>query len=547
MARWSSWGVRLVEAILCGILCSVGATIATASMRYQSVARTLYLALLGLASFVAWLLFNLPLWLDSAHYLLVLPNGFQTCAAISNSTTLQQVGSGAAAAVLGTTTRLVAWLVAHQFGTTTLSVEEALCYGTFSVHRVMLATGLFFLLVAVLAVGLRSTQSPRAEFLHGCWPVKFVVLGALVLFAFVVLDDSVISAYRWIAVIGSVLFVIAQALLLVEFSHSCSLTMVAAVKREQTMRCAWVLLSFLAMLALIALAALFYVLALRRTTSLSCESNSPTAVVVITLFLSLIALLIAIRAYRTPRGGVLPAAVVTAYVAYIIWTGVSPEALRALDCHAMPKQGKYWQQQQQQQQDHGMVEQQQKHDQPMSATTVASLGGYEDQLHAMTARAQRIITLITAFVALAYITARTSVRKQRVATIVDEHGSAVEVVAANDGDLEAAEASHFDASDNHEEAHYVSQVRGDTLVYNATIFHLVFLLASMYISMVITGWNDPRAVHDDAVHSGIHDTTIFTTHTTLAFWIKVATAWLSLALYLWTLAAPNLCSRCRRR
>eukprot|EP00760_Papus_ankaliazontas_P007196 PhM_4_TR132/c0_g1_i1/m.57793 len=62
--------------------------------------------------------------------------------------------------------------------------------------------------------------------------------------------------------------------------------------------------------------------------------------------------------------------------------------------------------------------------------------------------------------------------------------------------------------------------------------HGVMMLASMYLAMVLTSWGDDRA-------NGRID------NSTASMWVKLATEWATIGVYLWSLIAPYYCCKDR--
>eukprot|EP00467_Chlorarachnion_reptans_P016319 CAMPEP_0114509224 /NCGR_PEP_ID=MMETSP0109-20121206/13082_1 /TAXON_ID=29199 /ORGANISM="Chlorarachnion reptans, Strain CCCM449" /LENGTH=402 /DNA_ID=CAMNT_0001688335 /DNA_START=204 /DNA_END=1412 /DNA_ORIENTATION=+ len=64
--------------------------------------------------------------------------------------------------------------------------------------------------------------------------------------------------------------------------------------------------------------------------------------------------------------------------------------------------------------------------------------------------------------------------------------------------------------------------------YDATVFHFLMTVASMYACMLLTSWSTDNYGASDRYHSAE------------SFWVKVASQWLVMILYVWTLVAPVL-------
>jgi len=66
--------------------------------------------------------------------------------------------------------------------------------------------------------------------------------------------------------------------------------------------------------------------------------------------------------------------------------------------------------------------------------------------------------------------------------------------------------------------------------YNYSFFHLSFALGGMYVCMLLTNWMTISGVRDESqygVDSGYG-----------SVWVKMATSWVAIGLYLWALVAP---------
>ena len=86
--------------------------------------------------------------------------------------------------------------------------------------------------------------------------------------------------------------------------------------------------------------------------------------------------------------------------------------------------------------------------------------------------------------------------------------------------------SSMDASTNQSAFSFdVSERERSIPAFSYPLFHTVFSLGSMYMGMVLTGWSSD--LNDD---SGLKN----------RFVVKITSAFVLLAVYLWTLAAPSI-------
>jgi hypothetical protein len=72
-----------------------------------------------------------------------------------------------------------------------------------------------------------------------------------------------------------------------------------------------------------------------------------------------------------------------------------------------------------------------------------------------------------------------------------------------------------------------SKPRPVTYVYS--FFHLIFALASMYSAMLLTGWGNANVEEKDIIDVGWP-----------SVWVRMCTQWITAALYIWSLVAPQI-------
>jgi len=83
--------------------------------------------------------------------------------------------------------------------------------------------------------------------------------------------------------------------------------------------------------------------------------------------------------------------------------------------------------------------------------------------------------------------------------------------------------------DSEDEVEVVTE--DDKVEYNYSFFHLTFMMASMYLGMVLTNWESgtDNTMDERVVDQGM-----------IAVWVKIASGWVTLLMYGWSIVAPIL-------
>ncbi|TIA85659.1 hypothetical protein E3P99_03928, partial [Wallemia hederae] len=97
-----------------------------------------------------------------------------------------------------------------------------------------------------------------------------------------------------------------------------------------------------------------------------------------------------------------------------------------------------------------------------------------------------------------------------------------------------AEANEEDEEDSSNAENQVNDDEKSGTKYNYSWFHVVFILASMYVAMLLTDWNKIQSGSDN--ENG--DQLIRIGRSPAAMWVRMISAWLCYFIYTWTLLAP---------
>lgn len=305
-------------------------------------------------------------------------------------------------------------------------------WGRLGVYRVMFATSIFFVFMALVMVGVRSSRDPRAGCQNGMWFIKLLLLAGAMVGAFFI-NNSFFTAWGWIGLVGAFFFMVVQLILLVDFAHSWSESWLN--KAEEGSRC----YSF----GLILASAIMYLVSFIGTvlmfvyyTNVSGESCTRNKFfIAFNLCLGVICTAAAIHPRvreALPTSGILQSGVVITYTTYLTWSSVSD-----------------------------------------SPDPCSNVGG--------SSTATVVLGAVLTFVAVGYSALRTSSASQMGRLGMAGEGDAKAVLldsAADDGDDEDEERGGQRVVDNERQG----------VAYSWTFFHLVFAFAALYIMMVLTDW-----------------------------------------------------------
>lgn len=340
-------------------------------------------------------------------------------------------------------------------------------WGQLGVYRVMFGASIFHLALALLLIGVRTSRDARSGLQNGMWFFKILALLAAMVGAFFI-PNSFFIAWGWIGLIGAFVFMIIQLILLVDFAHSWNESWVA--KAEDGSKCH----SF----GLLAASILFYLLSFTGTvlmyvyyTKASGESCGLSKFFIsMNLVLGIVYSVMAVHPRvqeNLPSSGILQSSVVLFYTTYLTWSAVS-----GVTGPCGPGSA--------------------------SSTTATVIGA------------------MLLFVSVAYSSLRTSSASQLGKLGMAKNENSLLIKSAEDGDLDDEDMRTIDNEK-------------DGVLYSWSFFHLIFLLAALYLMEVLTDWAVIKDGHNADVHVGEGMASV---------WIKIVSSWIAAALYMWTLMAP---------
>lgn len=300
------------------------------------------------------------------------------------------------------------------------------------------------------------------------------------------------SVWYYFGMVGSFTFIVIQLILLVDFVHSWNQSWLEKAENGNSKCWYAALMTFTVLFYALAFTAvvLFYVF---YTKSDDCTEHKVFISLnfIFCIIVSIVAILPKIQEAQ-PTSGLLQASFISLYTMYITWSAMTNNPNRQCNPSLL-----------------SLVQPVGPTPQPGPAPT-APPGGVQWW------DAQNIVGLTIFLFSTLYASIRSSNNTQVNKLMWTEEGQGLTA----DYESASGEDGVRRAVDNEE----------DGVTYNYTFFHLSLCMASLYIMMTLTNWYMP-------------DTDYQVMRSTMpAVWVKISSSWTGLAIYLWTLVAPLVCS-----
>jgi len=97
--------------------------------------------------------------------------------------------------------------------------------GVMAPYRITFALAVFHLIFTIMFIRVKYKSDPRTAFQNGWWVIKFPLL-ILVGIAGFFIPNTFFIGFAWVSLFGSGLFVLIQLVLLVDFAHTITETLV---------------------------------------------------------------------------------------------------------------------------------------------------------------------------------------------------------------------------------------------------------------------------------------------------------------------------------
>lgn len=389
-----------------------------------------------------------------------------------------------------------------------------LVVGYRAVYAVCFGMSCFFGFMALLTICVKSSKDPRAKLHNGFWLFKVILFIGPMIGGFFLPWDQMATGWMVVGMIGAFIFILVQLVLLVDFAYAWNDKFLERAEEGNGHRGWYIALLvftiFFFSLVLVAFGLMLHFYGFPRPDDVVTESSLKACTnhkaflsvnLVLISIVSIIAVLPKIQD-ANPRSGLLQPSIIALYVIYLTWSAITndPECNPSLTEIYIELKG----------------------NSSGTASKSVSRGSLGSQFDAIS-----LITLVIWFVAIIYSSVRNSSHSNvgRLTLKGDE-----KVILADTDD--EVKSGTKDEDDDHE-GQNVWDDEEDVVAYNYSFFHLMFCLASFYVMMTLTNWYKPN-VNESGILS--------LQSSTPAMWVKIASSWVCVLIYFWTLVAPLLLS-----
>lgn len=349
--------------------------------------------------------------------------------------------------------------------------------GYLAVYRILFATTMFFIMMAIIMVGVRTSRDGRAPIHNGFWGPKYLILIATIVGAFFIPETSGFSG-TWMVfgMIGGFLFILIQLILIVDFAHSWAENWVEKLEETESPKYYCGLIFFTVLSYIISITAVVLLFSY-YTGGANCgwQKFFISINLILCVILSVLSILPRIQESQ-PRSGLLQSSILTLYIMYLTWSALNSAS--GSECKP------------------------------------SILGNTDSNKPKSATNAEAFVGLMLWFICIIYSSIRTSTNSQ-----VSRLSMSDQILSKDIGD-----AGQDLESGNERRGTYDNEE--EEVAYSWSFFHVMFALASLYVMMTLTSWNEPSASVADT-----HDNSS-------SMWVKMISSWLCSGLYIWTLVAP---------
>lgn len=369
-------------------------------------------------------------------------------------------------------------------GADSLTVDCSRAVGYEAVYRLCLIVTLFFTLMSIMMIGVRTSQDPRAGIQNGFWGIKYLIIIGGMIGAFFIPEGTFGEVWMYFGMIGGFLFIIIQLILIIDFAHSWAEAWVGNAEDNRGYMAALLSVSglfYIGSLTAIVLSFVYYTgleAGTCRTHEFFISFN-----MILCIILSVISVLPQVQEHL-PFSGLLQSSCITLYILYLTWSAMAnspwPECKPNLT------------------------------NATATSETPTDNGDTKDKTTSNGIDTESIIGLVVFMLCVLYSSIRTASNSQAA-----KLSGSDKLLVKDNGE-----------GNSDPEANRVWDNEEDEVAYSWSLFHLMFALATLYVMMCLTNWYSPKSDLSTVSENSA------------AMWVKITSSWMCAALYIWTLVAP---------
>jgi hypothetical protein len=378
------------------------------------------------------------------------------------------------------------------------------CHGFVAVHRLNFALGCFHLIMAIMLLGVNSSRDGRAAIQNGFWGPKIVAWALLIVLSFLIPQSFFLTWGSRFSLFFAMVFLLLGLILLVDLAHTWAEYCLDKMSENDSPIWRGLLIgstlgSYIASIALTIVMYIFFAKG-------NCSMNQAAITVnlILLVIISIISVDGRVQDYN-PKAGLAQAAIVAVYCTYLTMSAVSMEP-DDKQCNPLLR---------------------------ARGTRTASI----------------VIGAIVTMLAVAYTTTRAASQSLLMGSSKGQYihlGDSPEDGlittqpssmrremraealrrAVQEGSLPAS-ALDDDDDDSSDDGSGPDDERSGTQ-YSYSLFHIIFLLATAWVATLLT-MNVKPDPEQNFVPVG---------RTYWASWVKIVSAWICYAMYIWSLVAP---------
>ena len=201
-----------------------------------------------------------------------------------------------------------------------------------AVYRLCLIVTLFFIVMSLIMLNVKSSNDPRAGIQNGFWGIKYIIIIASMVAAFWIPEDTFGQVWMWFGLIGGSLFILIQLVLIIDFAHSWAEAWYSNYQEDDSKGWLAALLSFTGLMysgTIAAIVLMFVYYTGEYVGQCKLHEFFVSFNMLICVGLSVTSILPKVQEHM-PQSGLLQSSMISLYIMYLTWSAVNSS--KYIDC-----------------------------------------------------------------------------------------------------------------------------------------------------------------------------------------------------------------------